>query len=66
MTTEKKAIGRKKNPDKKLMTGIYHRPSEIKAFGSIEAYKNFIYDAVNKEIEKRTIPSEDAISPNMP
>lgn len=43
-------VGRKKNKDKKIMTGIYHRPTEIEACGGIEAYKRIIYDAIEQTI----------------
>jgi hypothetical protein len=53
MAQEKKVIGRKKNPDKKKMIGIYHRPSEIQLLGGMDEYKKFIYDAVEKELFKK-------------
>jgi hypothetical protein len=53
MAQEKKVIGRKKNPDKKKMIGIYHRPSEIQLLGGMDEYKKFIYDAVEKELLKK-------------
>jgi hypothetical protein len=44
--------GRKSNPDKKVLTGIYHRPSEIQLIGGAAKYKEFVYQSVNAEIEK--------------
>jgi hypothetical protein len=55
---EKKKIGRKKNADKKVMTGVYHRPSEINALGGIAEYKNIIYASVNDAIQKNAIKNQ--------
>lgn len=46
--TELQSTGRKKNKDKKIMTGIYHRPSEIDLCGGKEAYKVIIYEAIEQ------------------
>lgn len=52
MSQEKKSIGRKKNPDKKKMVGIYHRPSEIELLGGMNQYKQFIYKSVETELTR--------------
>jgi hypothetical protein len=57
MSQEKKIIGRKKNPDKKKMIGIYHRPSEIEILGGMNEYKSIIYKAVEEELKNRTTNS---------
>jgi hypothetical protein len=58
MNNEKRKIGRKKNPDRKVLTGIYHRPSEIKLLGGIEDYKNIIYSSVADAINKKNQPNQ--------
>ena len=58
MSQEKKSIGRKKNPDKKKMVGIYHRPSEIELLGGMKEYKQFIYTAVEREVKSKSDKSE--------
>lgn len=61
---EKKGIGRKKNPDKKKMIGIYHRPSEIEILGGMKQYKQFIYTSVEAEIS-RLVASKSVSSSNL-
>jgi hypothetical protein len=51
MNNDKKSSGRKKNPDKKIMTGIYNRPSEIAILGGMNEYKRIIYDTLNKALD---------------